>query len=518
MTIHHHEFGRSKLYLAFVSPCSITLAHSCPLTSLVAPSKLHTAHYQLPYKGRRHRARSHGTICAMREQPQHRGIYFATCARGLGQLLASELQADPINAQVLKVAASGVRFQAVERGHVTGYRACLWLRTAMRVLLEVSRGELDLESTAGNSEQISYAVYDYVKQCADWAYLLQDGSKSFSIQVRVSGALSNACKQQGANVGQRRRRYERRREGEIWPPSTYLGEHTVQVVAKDAICDALRDKGVEKPSKPRSHSEADVPLFITLHGGSICVYLDMAGASLHKRGYRSDNALHKSSLNESVAAGMLYLAGFRPDGSFTRNENRDEGNGAETEPLVIVDPMCGSGTLLIEAALLRLRVAVGLYRRRFAFEGWRDFDETVLREVVEEAVRMQRTDADIEATFIGNDVDPRALRIARKNLEQTRLSEVVSLHQGDARDFSLPRAPTLTISNPPWGLRLEGEIEAWEKMGCFLREFGRGCEAVFLSGDSEVTRGLRMRARRKVAVRIGNVDTRVVIYDVLPKK
>lgn len=454
----------------------------------------------------------------MRERPLHRDVYFATCARGLGEVLASELQGDPINAQILEVAASGVRFRAVEGGHVTGYRACLWLRTAMRVLLEVSRGKLDLESAVSSSDQMSHAVYEYVRQCADWAYLLEDGSKSFSIQVRVSGELSTARKQKGANGGQRRRRYERLREGGVRPPSIYLGEHTVQVVAKDAICDALRNEGVGKPSKPKSHAEADVPLFITLHEGSMCVYLDMAGASLHKRGYRSDNSLHKSSLNESVAAGMLYLAGFRPDGSFTRNGDRGERNIAETAPLVIVDPMCGSGTLLIEAALLRLRVAVGLYRRRFAFEGWRDFDETVLRGIVEEAVRMQRTDADIEAIFIGNDLDSRALRLARKNLEQTRLSEVVSLHHGDAGEFSLPRAPTLTISNPPWGLRLQGEMEAWEKMGSFLREFGRGCVAVFLSGDSEVTRGLRMKARRKAAVRIGNVDTRVVIYDVLPRK
>lgn len=511
-----HEPEQLENFVTFISPCPVAQASFCSFKSKVAVLTSKKTRQYLRKEKRSH-IRNREKTCATQGGLPQRNLYFATCARGLGQLLARELEADPINAQVLEIAASGVRFRGSEEGYVTGYRACLWLRTAIRVLFEVSRGELDLAET-DDSGHVSRAVYEFVKRCANWAYYLQDGSKSFSIQARVSEGLSNERKQRRASGERRTWRNEKQRGGGVWSPSMYPGEHTVQVIAKDAICDALRDEGAEKSQKPTSHSDADVPLFITLHGRSICVYQDMAGASLHKRGYRSDNALHKSSLNESVAAGMLYLAGFRPDGSFSKDRSGNENGKVETEPLVIVDPMCGSGTLLIEAALLRLRVAVGLYRRRFAFEGWRDYDERMFKWVVEEAISMQRADADIGATFIGNDLDGSALRLARKNLEQTRLSAVVSLHQCDTKEFFLPRAPTLTISNPPWGLRLEGETEAWKKLGFFLREFGGGCVAVFLSGDSEVTRGLRMKARRKVAVRIGNVDTRVVIYDVLPKR
>lgn len=450
------------------------------------------------------------------DEQSQRDVYFATCARGLGEVLAREIQAEQVKGEVLDIASSGVRFLASEPNHITGYRACIWLRTAMRVLLEISHEQLRPKGTASSyqSTDMSHAVYDFVKTATDWSSLLDAGSKSFSVQVRVSEGSSKRKQQFSRNALVPGRTD---RDGASNFSGLTPSEHIIQVRVKDAICDTLRDAGFQKPPKPMSHAESDVPLFITLHGSSITLYLDMAGASLHKRGYRSDGALHKSSLNESVAAGMLYMAGFQPDGSFVSTKKQRSTARRPPGSLTIVDPMCGSGTLLIEAALLRLRVAVGLYRKRFAFQTWADFDETTFRDLIDEAVANQRSDDAVAATFIGNDINPSALAMARRDLERTRLTDIISLHHADACELALPSPPTLTISNPPWGLRLGGEITAWEGMGRFLRDYAGGCTAVFLSGDAGVTRGLRMKARKKIPVRIGNVDTRVLIYDVLPK-
>lgn len=441
-----------------------------------------------------------------------RDVYFATCARGLGEYLAREIESDNVQGEVLDIASSGVRFLATEPGHVTGYRACLWLRTAMRVLLEVSTRQLPSPSnTSHASFDLADSIYDFVKDCADWPTLLEDGAKSFSVQTRVSeGSARRHSYHRTQSTGPGRRTYSNRLS--VFTP----GEHAVQVRVKDAICDALRDVGLPKPNRPSSHSEADVPLFVTLHDARVTVYRDMAGASLHKRGYRADSALHRSSLNESVAAGMLYVAGFAPDGSF-RGEGERDGQRTKGKELVIVDPMCGSGTLLIEAALLRLHVAVGLYRERFAFEQWVDFDERVYRSIVDDTITAQHNDDEMDATLIGNDADVSALVLAKRGLDRTRLTRLVKLRHGDVRDLALKKAATLTICNPPWGVRIDREVDAWEGLGGFLREFGSGGTAVLLCGEKSVSRGLKMRTKRKVPVRVGNVDCRVLVYNILPK-
>lgn len=517
---------------AFLCPQPITPQRKrgrCACSAFLGSRPVHYNHVSLPSRRRAglridygHRItpksqHDHPRTNRNYQEPSRRDVYFATCARGLGEVLAREIKSEQVNGEVLDVASSGVRFVASEPNHITGYRACIWLRTAMRVLLEVAHQQIHPEDTTSyrRNTDLSQAVYEFVKDSADWSRLLDGGLKSFSIQVRVSEDTSNR-KQQFSGRAQRGARSERERAPKF--SALVPSEHTVQVRAKDAICDALRDAGFEKPPKPESHGESDVPLFITLHGSSITCYLDMAGASLHKRGYRSDGAMHRSSLNESVAAGMLYMAGFQPDGSFVSTKKENSTSGTPRGPLTIVDPMCGSGTLLIEAALLRLRVAVGLYRKRFAFQTWVDFDDAVFQQLLSEAVGLQRSDDDVSANFIGNDINPSALALARRDLERTRLANIISLHHADARELALPAPPTLTISNPPWGMRLGGEIMAWECMGKFLREYAGGCTAVFLSGDAGVTRGLRMKARKRMPVRIGNVDTRVLIYDVLPKR
>lgn len=404
--------------------------------------------------------------------------YFATCARGLGEVLADEIRSPHINAEVLHVAASGVSFRSTEKNHMIAYKSCLWLRTATRVLHHLFTSAIE----APEPSSIPDAVYSVVKQSVDWPHILSAGHKSFSIQVRMS-----------------------------YNDSLNISEHIIQICSKDAICDNLRDAQCDKPPRPESHGTADVPLFLTLNNGSVSLYRDMAGASLHKRGYRSNATLHRGSLNEAAAAGMLYLAGLEPDGTFTSRHG-------VSEEMKIVDPMCGSGTLLIEAALLRLQVAVGLYRNEaFPFEHWSDFDQDGYNCVRQTAIAAQKSeDDDRKTSLIGSDIHGAALALAERDVARTRLSDMIELRQTDIKQLSLRDSPELVICNPPWGRRLD-EGDAWYDIGQFLRHEAPDSTAVLLSGDANITRGLRMKARNRYPVRIGNVDTRVLVYDVLPK-
>jgi 23S rRNA G2445 N2-methylase RlmL len=179
--------------------------------------------------------------------------------------------------------------------------------------------------------------------------------------------------------------------------------------------------------------------------------------------------------------------------------------------------MCGSGTLLIEAALIRLHVAPGLYRRDFAFQRWHDFSSATFEALVTAASAAQRDDENIGMSLIGNDISEAAIGLAERDLTRTRISHLVDLHVGDIRDFSnMKHAPTVVVCNPPWGLRLRGEEKSWEYLGQFLRQSAGNSTAVLLSGEAGLTRSLGMRAREKHPVRIGGIDCRVLAYDVFP--
>eukprot|EP00899_Mesostigma_viride_P021310 jgi/Mesvir1/29180/Mv25947-RA.2 len=180
--------------------------------------------------------------------------FFATCAPGLEEVVAMELMSANICASKVTVGKAGVEFTG---DMAVGYRANLWLRSAVRVLLLLSEGPLDPSQEGGDS------VYEFVKSSVDWPQLLHDGRAmrsrgeapllTFSVDARVA-----LC-------------------------STFNNSHMASTRAKDAICDALRDATGSKPPKPQSTREADVPLFLSLFKDNALLYRDMSGQSLHKR-------------------------------------------------------------------------------------------------------------------------------------------------------------------------------------------------------------------------------------------
>lgn len=394
----------------------------------------------------------------------------------MGELLAAELRSTHVRAKVTAVVASGVEFTGDK---ATAYRACLWLRTAMRVLERM--GSADMNRYDGN-------VYDAIQTCGvEWVDVLLGGKLTFKISVRANKSRDN--------------------------------ERILMMRAKDGIRDALRNSGIESfniynPDRYHSrHSDEDdapdVPLFISVNGDNLVVYRDLVGMSLHKRGYHGTRNVHKSALNETVAAGMAYFSGMDPYGK----------NGTVGP---VIDPMAGSATLLIEYALLRYQIAPGLLRKQqFAFDNKKlpDFDQklfdTLRQEALTKEISVNENDG---PEFLGSDRHRGAAELARDAVWEAGLERCVEIAHKDINDLRVNTAPGLVLCNPPWGMRLEDDGESWRDLGWWAKEYANNAKLIVISGDAQLTREMRMKAGRKYPVRIGNVDCRVLTYEVLPKK
>ena len=446
--------------------------------------------------------------------PGGRGGYYATCHPGLEPSLAQELRSPPLRASgvtAVRPGRAGVRFQAAEPE--APYAANLWLRGAVRVLELVAEGPLDR-----SLPDPATALYEFVRGATDWPRLLEEG-QTFKVTVHLG--------------------------------SSSLGSQLLALRrTRDAVCDAVREATGLRPHDPEG-SAPDVPLFLNLYRDEVSLYRDTSGASLHRRGYRR-GAVHRAALNEAAAGGLVTLASAgAPSG--------------DLGPLT-VDPMCGSGTLLVEAALRAARVAPGLLRppRSFACTGWGDFDAGAWARAEERADGARL--ADPPARFRGNDVHPGALRLAEAAAEAAGVDHLVSFDRGDCLDWRVEERerPSAVLSNPPWGERLlsrqssrEGEEyddgegasfgggeggddygdgrgrggggdeyggdaaeleEAWSSLGTFLRRECEGADAWLLSGSKNITRPLRMSANRKTPLTIGGMDCRLVHYSVRSRR
>lgn len=260
---------------------------------------------------------------------------------------------------------------------------------------------------------------------------------------------------------------------------------------KDAIVDQFRSRQGRRPSVD-VHAP-DLPLKVVIQRGVLSLYKNLSGTSLHKRGWRPIQV--KGPLNEALAAGLLLLSGWD-----------------RHSPLI--DPMCGSGTFLIEAACLAADMAPGL-RRTFAFEAWPDVDQRLWDKLCAEA----RTRARDRLPFPleGADHHGGSLALARKNAAAAGVADMIRFHHTDVRDFE-PGAPSpWVIVNPPYGHRLgdaDSAREAWERLGNFLHQRCGGSRAFVLSGDPNLSRHLGLRASRKLPVKNGPIDCRLLCYEI----
>lgn len=265
----------------------------------------------------------------------------------------------------------------------------------------------------------------------------------------------------------------------------------VGLTVKDAIVDQFRARTGRRPNV--NADDPDLPLKVVLKNDALTIWRNLSGDSLHKRGYRPVQV--KSPLNEATAAGLLRLSGWD-----------------RASPLV--DPMCGSGTLLIEAAMLAADRAPGLHRR-FAFERWPDFDPESWRAVKAEA--RARAKATLPFAIEGADRHGGAISIAERSAQQAGVAGLVRFAVADAADWRPGAPPPYTVlCNPPYGERIgEGEdlVDSWRALGRFLSAHGRGGRAYVLSGNPDMLPHIGLDTARRFSVMNGQIECRLVEYD-----
>jgi 23S rRNA (guanine2445-N2)-methyltransferase / 23S rRNA (guanine2069-N7)-methyltransferase len=384
--------------------------------------------------------------------------FLASAPRGLADLLARELGA--CGALEVRERSTGVAFAGTLE---SAYRACLWSRIANRVFLELATFE-------ARDAQEFYAGIARL----DWAAHLAPGA-------------TLACDFSGRHP-------------------TITHSHFGALKLKDGIVDALRAATGARPdidpSRPgvRVHAHA--------HGTQVTIAIDLAGESLHRRGYRGPAG--EAPLKENVAAGVLLRAGWE---ALSRE-------GAE-----FLDPLCGSGTLCIEAALIAADRAPGLLRQYFGFLGWRGHDAPLWERLRAEAHARARADSSITATIRGRDRDVEAIRTACANAVRAGVGNLVRLDVGPlsaagplpGRD---PQRPGLLCTNPPYGVRLETQEAAravHRELGAVLRERFVGWHAAVLTGAPALGMELGLRAHRTHTLWNGSIECRLLRIEVGPQ-
>ncbi len=272
--------------------------------------------------------------------------------------------------------------------------------------------------------------------------------------------------------------------------------HYTALEVKNALVDLQRQQFGRRSSVDLENPDRSFHLH--LGGGEAVLSLDGSGTSLHRRGYRA--AVGLAPLKENLAAGLIALTGW--DGS-----------------VPLADPLCGSGTLLIEAACMVLGRAPGL-GRHFALERWPDVTADLWHQELEAARgrhRDQLADGRPLAPLLGLEQNPEVLEQARHNSAAAGVAPWITLQAGDCRDFQPPAEPGVLVCNPPYGERL-GEPEALEALytdlGAMVKERCSGWQLWLLSGNPQLSGALRMKASRRIPVSNGGIDCRWLLYEV----
>lgn len=271
--------------------------------------------------------------------------------------------------------------------------------------------------------------------------------------------------------------------------SVFTHSHFVSQRAKDAIADHFREINGIRPSVNLENPDLRINLYV--YQDTVNVSLDSSGASLHKRGYHSVNA--EAPLSEVLAAGMIMLTGWRGESNF-------------------IDWMCGSGTLLIEAAMIAMNLPAGQFREEYGFMKWKDFSPELWQEVKDEALNNQR---DIDITIMGSDISARNLKAAEVNIKNASLHKDIQLKVSDFKDIRPPEGAGILISNPPYGERIKVEDldEMYRDMGNALKRNFEGYKAWLISSDLRAVKLIGLKPMAKKMLYNGQLECRFVGFD-----
>ena len=367
--------------------------------------------------------------------------FFATCPRGLEQILAQELSL--LGAETIHPRGGGVQFSG---DFFLCYRTNLESRIASRVLWQVAT------TRYRNEDDIYRATY-----ALPWTQWL---GPDRTIKVDVSAIKS---------------------------PLTSLNFVTLKI--KDAACDKIRKMSGRRPDiDTRS---PDIPIQAHLTDRDFTLYLDTTGDPLFKRGKRV--AAVQAPLRENLAAGILRLSGWAPG-------------------VPLLDPMCGSGTFLIEAAQIALNIPPGL-GRRFAFEKLKNFDCRRWEALLQDTAAGQKRHMPLP--IWGCDRSGSALKSARTNLAAAGLDRIVSLKQADVLEISAPAKEGIIVTNPPYGVRLGEQQELaqfYPKLGDALKKKFSGWRVYLLSADMRLPKLIHLAASKRTPLFNGALECRLFEY------
>ena len=259
--------------------------------------------------------------------------------------------------------------------------------------------------------------------------------------------------------------------------------------AKDAIADRFREKFNRRPNVEKFNPNIKINLYIN-QKNSCVVSLDSSGDALFKRGYRESRS--EAPIKEDLAAGMILLSGW-------------------DKKTPLLDLFCGSGTILIEAAMIAFDIAPNLKREEFGFFNWKDFDSQLFNKLKDEAI------ANIKFTntrIIGVDNSGRVLGMCRANLKSINLLDKVSLKISNFQDYTPNTEPGIIISNPPYGERIGDEIEAlYTDFGDTLKQKFSGWSAWIISSNMEALKNVGLRPSKKLKLFNGSLECKFVQYE-----
>ena len=271
--------------------------------------------------------------------------------------------------------------------------------------------------------------------------------------------------------------------------STYF-KHSLYIAlkTKDAIVDQFRDNCGMRPDVDLEHPNLRINIHIN---ENLCtVSLDSSGKSLHKRGYRLET--NEAPISEALAAGLILVSGWDKKSHF-------------------VDGMCGSGTFLVEAAMIAANIPANINRDHFAFEDWPDFDQNLWELIRESQLKKLK---DCYGKIIGYDIDPQTLAAAKINIQNAGLEDYIELKCENFFDTVKPEGPTHLVFNPPYGVRLLADIpQMYQSIGDTLKKSYSGAEAWFLTSHLEGLKHVGLRASRKIQIFQAKLECRFVKYE-----
>jgi len=257
---------------------------------------------------------------------------------------------------------------------------------------------------------------------------------------------------------------------------------------KDAIVDRFQEKFKKRPDIDTRNP--DIKFHLHIDRELVTISLDSSGEPLYKRGYRKESG--EAPINEVLASGMLQIAGWDGKGNF-------------------LDPMCGSGTLLIEAGIIALDLPAQIFRKRFAFQNWKNYDEELFKKIKE--VRINRV-KEFEGKIVGFDIDNKMLSIAKTNVESAEMEDLIEVRKQNFFESKKEFFPLLMVFNPPYDERISiNQEDFYKKIGDTFKQSYPNTLAWLISSDLEAVKKIGLRPSRKVKLFNGKLETRFLQYE-----